>query len=80
MGHSDVKEFVVKVQIPLVSSDGDMAKALVYNEDRSVLLQTGLTKKSIRDLFGKDEFKIYCNAKLEKGKLGLLDKVKSPGW
>lgn len=71
--------FIVKVQRPLTSND-PTPHVLIYNEDRSVLYETDMSKKDIRNLFGRNEYKVYVNAELRGTILHLGDRVEDQPW
>lgn len=69
-----MKEFIVKVQLPLFSSDGN-AGVLVYNEDQSILQELPIrsvreVKELKRQMDG--ESKGYFWARIEDDGKGLI--------
>jgi hypothetical protein len=70
---------VVKVQLPLASSE-KTPMALVYNEDKTLLVTIAVTQELIAKFRGK--LKIYANASYdrESEKLNLLEVLADQPW
>lgn len=58
-----MKNMIVKVQVPLAKFGFGEPEALIYNKDKSVLMQIPLTEQ-IQQLMGKD-FKRYYHVKVD---------------
>lgn len=81
--HRKEKHFIVKVQLPIVSTDPDVG-VLVYNEDRSIMAE--LPMRSIKEAeiliqVLEDFPKGYFWAKLDdKGGIILVDEAPWQEW
>lgn len=70
---------IVKVQLPVLSwDDSEEAPALVYNEDRSVMLMVAVTDEILAVMEGP---KGFFEAEVDDdGLLHLGASVEDPGW
>lgn len=76
------KKIIVKVQIPLFSSDGS-AGVLVYNKDQNFLQELHIGSKRERDKLLRvldDEPKGYFYARVEGAALILTDRAPDQNW
>lgn len=86
MPESSDKQFgqqICKFQRPIVtnSNSGD-TEVLVYNEDRSLMGQIPVDKKTFNELFPDNEFKTYwlCELNKESKMLEPLEQVEEQEW
>lgn len=70
---------VVKVQVPLVSSDPKAVPlALIYDEGKKYLVQVPVTDP-LRAVMKKRP-KAFFRASIDKGSLVIEEEVPDPGW
>lgn len=71
---------IVKIQRPIATS-GSMTECLVYNEQRTIMVQLELGAKTMADTFKKDELKVYYTATLNYGgTIALLERAEEQPW
>lgn len=74
---------ICKFQRPIVTNyNSDDTEVLVYNEDRSLMGQIPVDKKTLNELFPDDEFKTYwlCELNKETKLLEPLEQVEEQEW
>lgn len=69
---------IVKVQLPVVSNI-ESARALVYNEDRKVMLEVVLTS-ALRARFQKGEVKAFFHAEVSSYNVEIGDRAPWQKW
>jgi hypothetical protein len=70
------KQIIVKVQLPLA---GDQTRALVYNQDRSVIQMLPISPELL-DKFGPEEVKAYCYAEVDRDGFVLMGRAPDQAW
>ena len=68
---------VVKIQLPLVSSEAE-PKALIYNEDQSLHTMMPVSDL-LRTVIG-DELKAFFEVTIKDGNLVLEERLEGQGW
>ena len=69
---------IVKIQLPVLSTDVQPADAFVYNEDRSVEFFLPVTGKLVDAMDG--ELRAFFEIYLEGDQCDILAKVEEQGW
>lgn len=71
------KSFVIKIQLSLVSSGGQ-AQILVYNEDKSFLMQGPPGKDIVDVMAGRP--KVFFEAVMGASAIEIGREIPDPGW
>ena len=69
---------IVKVQRSLCTSEQHQ-QVFIYSEDRSIEHQFDMTPE-IDNLFDDEEYKIYCEAVVTGGQLGIGKVIEDQDW
>ena len=79
--YTDDEPIICKFQRPLFTSDGDLSKVLVYNEDRSFMMQQEMDEEDMKEIFPDDELKTYwACVPDEDGYLVPMERLEEQDW